>query len=160
MNIKIKRMVKIAVVAAIYVALTLFFHPISFGSIQLRISEVLVLLVFYNKRYALSVVVGCLIANAFSTLGLDVIFGTFASLIACLLMMLIPNNRFLASLIPPIINGIIVGLEIHIMTDANFFLCALTIFLGEFIVVVVIGNILCSIFEKNETFKKLMDDTI
>ncbi|MBE6902685.1 MAG: QueT transporter family protein, partial [Ruminococcaceae bacterium] len=41
-------MARIAVVTALYAALTLALQPISFGLVQLRVSEILVLLCFYR----------------------------------------------------------------------------------------------------------------
>ena len=71
-----------AIVAALYVALTWLLAPISYGSIQFRISEILILLVFFNPKYALPIVLGTFISNTTSSLGwYDMVFGTAATLL-------------------------------------------------------------------------------
>ena len=55
--------------------------------------------------------VGCFIANLFSPFPLDMVFGTFATLLACLLTARMPN-RWLAPLPPVLCNALIVGFEI------------------------------------------------
>ena len=54
---------KISIVAALYVVITYAIAPISYGPVQVRISEVLVLLAFFDKKYIISLTIGCLIAN-------------------------------------------------------------------------------------------------
>lgn len=54
----IKFIAESAIIAALYVALTWIFSPISYGPIQFRISEILVLLVVLNPKYALSLILG------------------------------------------------------------------------------------------------------
>lgn len=78
---------KIAIVAALYVAVTVVLAPFSFGQIQLRVSEMFNFLALYNKRYVWSLTIGCALANLASPNGLvDVVFGslcTFFVLIIC-----------------------------------------------------------------------------
>ena len=61
-----KNLVRLALVAALYAALTLALPGLSFGAIQFRFSEILVLLCFYRKDYSISLILGCFIANCFS----------------------------------------------------------------------------------------------
>ena len=71
----IKDLSSIAIICAMYVALTLGISPLSYGPLQFRISEALILLCFYNKKYGYSISLGCLIANFFSPLGwVDIVF--------------------------------------------------------------------------------------
>ena len=68
-----------AIIAAVYAAFTILLAPISYGSIQMRISEIMIFLAFYNKDYIPGLVLGCLIANIPSGLGaFDMVFGTLA----------------------------------------------------------------------------------
>ncbi len=60
-----KNITKIAIVAGVYVALTIFLAPISHGPIQFRVSEVLNLLVFINPIFGFGLVLGCFISNLF-----------------------------------------------------------------------------------------------
>ena len=60
-------MVQIALVAAIYIALTITppFNAISFGAYQFRISEMMNFMAFYNRKYIIGVTIGCMISNFF-----------------------------------------------------------------------------------------------
>ena len=58
-----KFLVSTALIAAIYVVMTLAIAPLSFGMIQIRISEVLMLMAFIDKKYAPGLVLGCFIAK-------------------------------------------------------------------------------------------------
>ena len=53
-----------AAIAAIYVALTMAFQPISFGPVQFRISEALCILPFFTPAAIPGLFVGCLIGFA------------------------------------------------------------------------------------------------
>ena len=87
-NMKAKKLVENALIAAVYTAAALLLAPISYGVLQFRVSEALTLLPFMRKDTVWGVTVGCLLANLLNPLGvnpLDVIFGTLATLIAALL---------------------------------------------------------------------------
>ena len=87
-----KNLVRLALVAALYAALTLALPGLSFGAVQFRFSEILVLLCFYRKDYSISLILGCFIANCFSPMALmDMIFGTLATAIAVIPMFYIKN---------------------------------------------------------------------
>ena len=69
-----------ALIAAIYVVLTLAIAPFSYGAIQFRISESLSQLVVFSKKYWFPITLGVAIANIFSPLGIvDVFFGTLGT---------------------------------------------------------------------------------
>ena len=157
---KIKSITKLSIVAALYVALTYIFGFISFGDIQIRIAEILMLLCFFNHKYTISLVIGCFISNLFSPYGLpDIIFGTLATFVACLGIMLFNKKHlFLASLMVPIGN-IIVGIEIAILNSFSLIpalLAVLWVFIGEFVVVCIIGVPLIKLLMKNEKFEELV----
>ena len=76
-------LVKSSVVGAMYAAMTLFL-PFGYLGFQFRLAELLVLLVFIDKRYIYGLTLGCLVANLGSPLGpVDIIFGTLATFISC-----------------------------------------------------------------------------
>ena len=78
---KVKELAKIAMVSGLYVALTLVLAPFSFGALQFRVAEMFNHLVIFNKRNIIAVTFGCIIANAFSVLGIiDVFVGGFSTL--------------------------------------------------------------------------------
>lgn len=111
MKVTIKEISANAIVAALYVALTLASYPLSYGPIQFRISEMLILLCFFNKKYTVGLTLGCLIANLFSSVGLiDVVIGTTATLISCLIMCFL-KHLALSAIVPIIANGLLVVLK-------------------------------------------------
>lgn len=148
---------RLAVVTALYAALTLALQPISFGLVQLRISEVLVLLCFYRRDYSISLILGCFIANCFSPMALmDMIFGTLATAIAVLPMFSI-RNIWLASLLPVISNALIISAELYISFNQPYLLGVLTVGAGELIAVTLVG---CPLFrfvvERNTSLSKII----
>ncbi len=148
----LRLVVKLAVVAALYVALTLALYPLSYGSIQFRVSEFLMILVCYNPLYAISLSVGCLLANIASPMGLvDIVFGTLATVISCIPMIFIRRNKYLSSLFPSLVNAIIIGLELRFAYEIPFYLGAIEVFVGEFVVVSLIGVPVFKSLEKNKT---------
>src|SRR5690625_1331152 len=65
------------IVAALYVAVTLVLSAISFGAIQLRLSEMFNYLALFHKRYVVAITLGVVIVNFLSSpYGLiDVVIG-------------------------------------------------------------------------------------
>ncbi|WP_407892289.1 QueT transporter family protein [Lacticaseibacillus sp. N501-2] len=77
---------QIAIIASLYVVLTVVFSPLSYGVVQIRFSEMLNYTALFKKRYVWAVTLGVLIANFFSpTWLIDVPVGTIGTLIFLLL---------------------------------------------------------------------------
>lgn len=154
--------VKSAIIAAIYVAITLIFAPISYGQVQFRISEVLTLFAFIDPLFIPGLTIGCALANLGSPLGpIDVIIGTLATLISLLFIALIRKklgfnikSLIIASLGPVIFNGVIVGWELYYLFNVPYLITAFYVALGEFVVVTIGGTIIMSRVVKN---KKLIE---
>lgn len=72
---------KIAVVAALYVVITLLIAPIAFGPVQFRISESLNFLALHNKRYIWAVSIGVFIANFITYGAIDMLVGSISTFI-------------------------------------------------------------------------------
>ncbi len=156
----VKNMTRLALVAAMYAVLTVVIAPLAFGEIQFRFSEVLVLLCFYRKDYALALIVGCFIANLFSPMGLmDIIFGTLATA-AAVIPMYYMKNIYLAALLPIVSNGIIVGTELTIAFGTPIWLNMLSVAFGELVVVGIIGIIVFKLlFETNSALPRIIGST-
>lgn len=113
-----KQLVQIAVIAAIYAALTAVFMSISFTALQLRVSEVMVFLAYFNPISVIGLTLGCFLANLLMspTPFLDCIFGTLATLLSVGAMSLTSKafkgskaGMVISSIWPVIFNAIIVG---------------------------------------------------
>lgn len=146
-------LVKSAAVAALYAVLTLLLPVASYGPIQFRFSEILVLLVFYNKRFIPGLVLGCAIANMFSPMLLfDVVFGTLSSYIAFKLMQK-AENLYVASIFPVLLVSVpAIGTYLILDSDEMFWILLMQFMLSEFVMVSIIGVVLFKILEKNEGF--------
>ena len=156
----IKNLTRLALVAAMYVALTLVIEPLGYGAIQFRVSEMLVLLCFYRKDYAPALIVGCFIVNLFSPYGLaDIIFGTLATSIAVIPMYYM-KNIYLAALLPVVSNGIIVGIVITVLEGKPVWLNMLTVAFSELLIVGVIGiAVFKLLFETNSALPRIIGST-
>jgi uncharacterized membrane protein len=142
-----KKLVKAALVAAIYAALTIVLAPISYGPIQFRLSEVLVLLAFIDPFYIVGLTIGCLLANILGGLGImDIVFGTLATFLSVSAISLTAKyikskklSLIIASLWPTIFNGVIIGWMLNYVLGVPLVLTMLQVGIGEFVVVTVVG---------------------
>ena len=90
-----------ALIAAVYAVLTLALPVLSYREWQCRISEALTLLPILLPQAIPGLVVGCLVSNLLSPVGVfDIVFGTLATLIAAVGTYALRENRPLAALCP------------------------------------------------------------
>ncbi len=157
-KINVKLLAESAIIAALYVALTWVLSPISFGSIQFRISEVLILLVFFNPKFSIALILGCFISNTTSPLGWwDMVFGTIATALAIIPMIKI-KNIYLGVLMPVVSNAILVSIELYLSLNIGpVWLSMITVGLGEATVLYLIGIPLMISINKNNTLLQLID---
>ena len=140
------KIVKSALIAAIYAVITIILQPISYGPIQFRLSEILMLVVLINPNYIIGLTIGCLIANFAGGFGIhDIIFGTLATFLSAIFMNITFNKLkglkglIVASLWPSIFNGIIIGFMLHYVAQYPLLLSIVQVAIGEFVVVTIIG---------------------
>lgn len=146
---------KLAIVCALYAGMTFAISPIGYGIFQIRISEVLVLLAFFDKRYVISLTLGCLIANLMSPFGIsDIIFGTLGTLCSTYLASK-SKNLFIASLWPTIFCLPVVYF-LHLFANLPFWLSLVGFSLGEFISVTIIGYPLYKALIKRKKFLEMI----
>ena len=143
-----------AAVAALYAALTIALAPVSYGPIQIRLSECMTLLAFYGGHWIPGLVAGCFLANLGSPFGLtDILVGTFATFISVYTMRFC-RNLFTAALCPVIANGILIGAELLYLAEipadpVSVILTPVYIAAGEFVAVGIVGPVLFRILLKN-----------
>ena len=151
MNKNTKTLTRAALIASLYAALTLLLQPISYGQIQLRVSEALTLLPVLLPESIPALAVGCLIANVLGgcTL-LDIVFGTLATLLAAVCTRLARKNTWLAAAMPVLFNGIIVGSVVHAAYSPSIplFLCMLSVAAGEAVVCFLLGPMVVRMLER------------
>lgn len=152
--------VQAAMIAAIYVVLTVVGASFAFGPVQIRFSEALTILPAFTPAGIPGVFLGCLISNIITGALLpDVIFGSLATLIGAVFTWMLRNqNRYLAPLPPIIANAVIVPfvLKYAYMEPLPIPLMMLTVGIGEVISCGVLGLILYSALNRyrNVIFKQ------
>ncbi len=136
---KLDFIVKTAAVAALYAVLTIAFSFMSYGAVQFRVSELLTLLAFKDKKFIPGLVLGCFLSNLLSTVGwMDMVFGTLATLIAVYLISK-TKSLFIATLWPAIINGLIIGIMLYYVAAFPLIYAIFGVAFGEFVVVTLAG---------------------
>ena len=120
-----------AVIAALYAAMTLLLAPISNGPIQLRQSEAMTLLPILLPQAVPGLFVGCLIANLYTGMLTDIIFGSLATLLAAIGTYLLRKKPLLAAACPVAANAVIVGLVLSMSFNLPVALTMLEVGIGE-----------------------------
>lgn len=145
-NNKVTFITQAAMIAAIYVVLTVLFKPFGFGEIQVRISEALTILPFFTPAAIPGLFIGCLLANLLAGgIIADVIFGSIATLIGACLTYLLRNKKPVFAPLPPIIANIIIVPPILVYgygVPLPVPLVMLTVGVGEILSCGVLGMIL------------------
>ncbi len=136
-----------AIIAAMYVALTIIFAPISFGAVQVRIAEVLTILPLFTPAAIPGLFIGCIIANGIGGgIILDVVFGSLATLIGAVLGYLLRFNRWLVPIPAIVSNSVIVPfvLKYGYGIDIPIWLMMIYIAIGEIVGCYILGELFAS----------------
>ena len=106
-----RSLARAGVIAAMYVILTVITpFTITFGPLQFRISEALMLLPIHTVDAIPGLFIGCLLANLLGGgVWFDVVLGSIATLLAAIFVYKWRDKPLLAVLSPVIFNGLIVG---------------------------------------------------
>ena len=142
-----------AMIAAIYVVLTLFINVFNLanGAIQVRISEALTILPVFTPAAIPGLFIGCLLSNTLTGCVIwDIIFGSIATLLGALGSRALRHTKFLYTLPPVISNALIVPLVLKYaygLGDAYWYLFA-TVGIGEVLSVCVLGTVLRTVLNR------------
>ena len=162
-----------AVIAALYVVLTyaqeMIFPNSTSMAVQFRLSEALTMLCVFTPYAIPGLTVGCMLTNIMTVgvLPTDIILGSLATFLATLCIrktksITVKGLPILASLMPAIFNGIIIGAQIeafYIQGPFNFvsFLTqAGLVAIGEFVVCFTLGILLVKTI-KNKKIEKYLN---
>ena len=137
-------LVQASLIAAIYTALCMILHPISFGfgGVELRISEALTLLPVLTPAAVPGLFIGCLLSNLLGgATMLDVVFGSLTTLAAALLTRKLRAKPYLAALPPVIMNAVVIGALLRFAYGVSMplWLCMTSIGLGQAVACYAIG---------------------
>ena len=169
-NLSVRRLVRCAVIAAVYVVVCLVLAPFSYGAVQVRVAEALCLLPVFGAEYIVGVTLGCFLANLLGSTVVNAVFGTLATLLACLVTYKLRDIRVKglaipASLPPVVFNMIIVG-----AFEITFFFSdgaptamlavfnAVTVGIGELISCTILGVALVKLIESNASLNKIFTE--
>ena len=142
-----------AIIAALYTVLcylqNLIFPNSASMAVQFRAAEALSVLAFFTPAAIPGLGIGCLLFNISFTgaLPLDFLVGTLASILAAGGMYLTRELKWgklplPGLLMPGIFNALLVGWELEVYVGGGFWLNALCVALGEWIVLLTLGSAL------------------
>lgn len=141
-----------AMIAAIYVVLTMIFAPFSFGEVQVRVAEALTILPIFTPAAIPGLFVGCLIGNITGGAVLpDIIFGSIATLIGAVGTYRLRKCHRIIAVLPPILANIVIvpfvlRYAYGVVLPIPFMM--LTVGIGEVISCGIMGNILAVVLGK------------
>ena len=144
--------VQAAVIAGVYAALTIALAPVSYGPLQVRVSEALTILPRFTPAAIPGLFAGCLAANLISPYGLpDLIFGSAASLLAAFVSWLLRGKAWLVPLPPVIFNGLSIGAMLYYVYSVppSLWVDMGYVALGEFLSCFVLGLPLMKYLDKH-----------
>lgn len=171
---KTKKITNQAMIASIYTVLSIALSAVTFGTVQVRISEALTLLPIYSITNIWGVTIGCFLTNLIgfftgaNILGaLDMLFGTLATFSAAVMSYFFRNIRFkgfpVLSAVPPILfNAVVVGWELCLFLNNGvfnpfiFWTQAFSVGAGQLLSCGVAGLMMTKIIDKNNTLKALV----
>lgn len=141
-----------AMIAAIYVVITLVFAPFSYGEVQVRLSETLTILPIFTPAAIPGLFIGCLISNILGGCILpDIILGSLATLIGAFFTYSLRNKSKYVAVLPPILaNALIVPfiLRFGYMVPLPIPFMMVTVGIGEIISCGLLGLILYTALNK------------
>lgn len=158
---KLRRLVICAMVAAIYAVVTILTAGVAYGPVQFRIAEALCVLPLFVPYTAWGVMVGCLIANLFSTVSaLDIVVGTLATVLTCGLIVC-HRRTWMTVAAPTLCNALLVGAMLAwvYMPDnllLGFAINAAQVAVGELVVMLVLGLPLQALLRRTRLLDRLL----
>ena len=159
-NVSVRKLARCAVVAALYVVLCMALQPLSYGAVQVRVAEALCLLPVFGAEYIAGVVLGCFLANLLGSTIVDVILGTLATLLACVVTYKLRNVRIGGLAIPASLPPIAVLFPEPGSSAPLWLACVsngISVGIGELISCTVLGVLLVKIIESNAALKKIFE---
>ena len=148
-----RSLTRVALIAGVYAALTLAFFPLSYGAIQVRISEALTVLPFLTPLAVPGLFIGCLLANLLAGQGFnDVVFGSLATFVAAYMTSRV-RRPILAPLPPIIVNALVVPAYLAPLVKLPYVTVALFVAAGETIACYALGYPLLLYLRRNAGFR-------
>ena len=149
-------LVQAAMIAALYVVLTIIANALGLASqaIQVRFSEALTILPYFTPAAIWGLFVGCILANFLTGAAIpDVVFGSLATLIGAFLTYRLRKHKWLAP-IPPIISNAVIIPPVLLFAYGirPLWFSFITVTAGEIISCGILGMLLLFTLEKYHIF--------
>ena len=149
---KVLLLVQAAMIAALYVVLTLIANALGLASqaVQLRFSEALTILPFFTPAAIPGLYIGCLLSNILTGCALpDIVFGSLATLLGALGTYALRRRKWMAPVPPIAANAIIIPPVILYAYGAGpLWFNFITVTIGEILSCGVLGMLLLFALEK------------
>ncbi len=163
-----KQMTRMALIAAVYTALSLALAPFSFSNIQVRLAEALTMIPLIYRPGIWGVTLGCFLTNLIGALTgvnptgfMDAVIGTSATLIAALITWQYRDHKIaklplISVLAPVVLNLTFIGAELSwLYTPESFWtgclIFGLEVAAGE-LIAVALGYILVTYLKNTGIF--------
>ena len=143
-----RKYVRAALIAAVYIVLIYLLQPVSFGPLQFRAAEALTLLPMLYPEAVLGLFVGVLTANIFGGLGPWEIFGGSAVTLIAAYVTYRHRDSWIAYASPILFNAFLVSAYLHRFYSQPYWLVAGSIAVSEAAVVLILGIPLIKILRK------------
>ncbi|MCK4590192.1 MAG: QueT transporter family protein, partial [Candidatus Latescibacteria bacterium] len=117
---KVKYLTRVGLIGALYAALTLALAPISYGPLQVRVSEALTVLPYVMPASVWGLFIGCFLANWLGGLGpWDIFGGSLLTLLAAILTYWVrkTGKPWLAPLPPVLVNAFGVSAYLQLLFE-------------------------------------------
>lgn len=135
-----RRLVRGAIIASLYIAITFVVAPVGFGHIQFRASEALTVLPIIYPESIAALYVGVLLANFIGGFGPIDIFGGSLITLAAAYLTYRTRESWLAYLWPIALNGFLVSVYLAPVLGIPYWLCVATLSISEAVVVIGLGH--------------------
>lgn len=155
-QINVTLLVQAAMIAALYVVLTIIANALGIASqaIQVRFSEALTILPYFTPAAIPGLFVGCILANFLTGAAIpDVVFGSLATLVGALLTYKLRRHKWITP-IPPIVSNAVIIPPVLLFAYGirPLWFSFITVTAGEIISCGVLGMMLLFTLEKYRIF--------
>jgi uncharacterized membrane protein len=159
LNLSTRYIAKVGIIASLYAVITIILAPLSYGPVQVRVSEALTVLPYLTPAAIPGLFVGCVLANIYGGLGIyDIIGGSLCTLLGAFLTFLCSRTKrpILAPLPPVLINAFGVSLYLHFLFQFPYWITVIYVGIGEIVACFVLGYPLLKIILKKEKILQML----
>ena len=126
-----------AIFAAVYIVLVFTLSSISYGAVQCRIADFMMMFCYKKKQNVIGYAIGGVLANMFSPIGpIDMIVGFIVCFIPGLIIYKV-GPKIVSAIAAAVINGVFIALELHLVFTIPYIFALLTVSAGVAVTAIV-----------------------